>query len=165
MTTVSVGASFTTPVDTYNEYTDDCCDAEVNFYINDGDGDYQIEGTHYQDGGEWLIGFTNSSTWVSHDFPTGETTSFSGWDATYGTGLWSQQLITDSSYVGVAVQETDPGGARDDSCFDAVPNSKYQAFNSITGGSWSVGYGNVWGPDYVGYKEAAALYYLALPAI
>jgi hypothetical protein len=92
--------------------------------------------------------------------PTGESTAFAGWanleDPTYGK--WNQTLLpTTTSFVGRVVTEEDPGGGGPDNCW--FPNSAVAKSTSVTGGSWTVTTGNVWGSDYVGLSSDTVTYY------
>lgn len=93
--------------------------------------------------------------------PTGETTTFGGWSDSNSlptVGKWNQTLLpTTTSFVGRTVTEQDPGGGGPDNCW--FPGSVVPKFTSITGGSWTVGSSNVWGPDFVGFTPASVTYY------
>jgi len=93
--------------------------------------------------------------------PTGETTASGGW----GTGtsatihLWNQTLQpADVDFSGIQVTERDPGGGTDGCYFNG---SAFARFDSITGGTWTVGANNLWGADYVGWFTTAVTYYRA----
>jgi hypothetical protein len=92
--------------------------------------------------------------------PTSETTAFSGWDDAHSEaayGLWTQTLLPASpSLAGRTVFETDPGGGTD-TCW--TNTSIFDPHTHVTGGQWTVGSGNTWGPDQVGFQEAAVPYY------
>ena len=94
--------------------------------------------------------------------PSGETTSWHGFNATHG--LWRGTLYDGSStnFSGRTVTEQDPGNGGPDTCH--FPNSFYDPFEAITGGSWPVGSGNVWGTpngtyDGVGWGTDVVTYY------
>jgi hypothetical protein len=81
--------------------------------------------------------------------PTGETTAFTGWLTS--RGLWQQTLTPPSfdpkfDFSGETVRETSAGSL--DQCWaggSALPMA------SLTSHEWTVGSGNVWGPDGVGW--------------
>ena len=98
--------------------------------------------------------------------PTTETTAFQGWDTAESqptVGLW-EQTVSDTngdSFSGATVQEVDAGGGVD-TCYFYDPNLPNNApMTSITGGSWTNGDNNTWGPDKVGYTAAGVAYYRA----
>lgn len=93
--------------------------------------------------------------------PSHEDTSWVGWGAA-GTnaetiGLWNGTLLPlANNFNGRDVQEVN-GGAGVDSCWFA--GSAYAKFDRITGGTWTVGAGNVYGQDGVGWFQPAVCYY------
>lgn len=93
--------------------------------------------------------------------PTGETNAWNAWDGANATvGRWRGTLTpANVNFNGRSVTERDPGGGGPDSCHFA--GSVYGAFTAITGGTWAVGAGNVWGDDFVGWFPAAVTYYRA----
>lgn len=91
--------------------------------------------------------------------PTGETNAWNAWDAANATvGRWRGTLTpANVNFNGRSVTERDPGGGGPDSCH--FNGATYAAFTAITGGTWAVGAGNVWGDDFVGWFPAAVTYY------
>src|SRR5271168_1092493 len=93
--------------------------------------------------------------------PSHEDTTWVGWGAV-GTnnetlGNWDGTLLPKASnFNGRDVQETN-GGAGTDSCWFA--GSAYAKFTQITGGTWTVGAGNAYGQDGVGWYQPAVCYY------
>lgn len=89
--------------------------------------------------------------------PTGEMTQSAGWySGDTSVHLWNQTL-QGGSFGGRSVKEQDPGGGGPDTCW--FPGSIVGRSESLTGGTWSVGADNRWGPDGVGWKHEAVLYY------
>ena len=107
--------------------------------------------------------FTENSDWLAELLPQSETTAFQGWAKSISQatmGEWQQTIALQSvAYKGVTVQESNPGGGGPDTCW--FSGSKYTPFNSITGGTWTVKKGNIWGFDYVGYFQGPVTYYRA----
>jgi hypothetical protein len=103
--------------------------------------------------------------------PTGESTAFAGFDAAmtcgFGAncvtlGMWNQTLLpANVNFNGRDVTEQNPvaggGGSGNDTCH--FNGSAVNTFDALTGGNWTVGAGNVWGEDYVGWFLAAVQYY------
>lgn len=108
---------------------------------------------------------------ISQPVPTGETTAFAGFDAmmTCGEGMdcitlgmWNQTLTpANVNFQGRTVTEENGnpggGGSGNDTCHFA--GSVFGRFDRITGGDWTVGAGNVWGVDFVGWLLPAVNYY------
>ncbi|HEX6944197.1 MAG TPA: hypothetical protein VF128_14815 [Gemmatimonadaceae bacterium] len=96
-------------------------------------------------------------------FPTDETTVGEGWDTADPTmQKFMQTLIPDAAgrvYDGRTVMEQSPGPGGPDTCHR--PGDTYDAFEAITGGTWTVNSGNKWGYDYVGYHSWVVDYYRA----
>ena len=87
--------------------------------------------------------------------PSGETSTSSGW-ANGGIHKWTQTLTPGTAnFQGRKVHEK--GGKGTDTCW--FRGSQIGKFDRITGGAWKVGNGNVWGPDFVGWKAKAVDYY------
>lgn len=93
--------------------------------------------------------------------PTEETSTFAGWNDSNNLptiGKWTQTLLpSTTNFVGRTVTEQDPGGGGPDNCWfsgSIVPKA-----TSISGGSWTVTSGNVWGIDFIGFPPAAVTYY------
>jgi hypothetical protein len=120
---------------------------------------------------EWTVGWTLVPNGC--DLPTGETTAFSGWDATGlfngapnpTIGKWKQALTSSSgvNFSGRTVQEASGGGGVDTCWF---VGSAFLPFNSISGGTWTVNTDNTWGTgsggagyDFVGWTAAMVTYY------
>jgi hypothetical protein len=103
--------------------------------------------------------FVENSDWLAELLPKMETTMFKAWDPTGLTdGEWQQTIQTPKIvYNGVTVQESNPGGGGPDTCW--FSGSIYAPFTAITGGTWTVGAGNKWGFDYVGWFSPAVTYY------
>ncbi len=81
--------------------------------------------------------------------PSGETTAFTGWLTS--RGLWVQTLTPPSSdpkfdFSGETVRETSAGGL--DQCW---AGGSALGMATLTSHEWTVGSGNVWGPDGVGW--------------
>lgn len=94
--------------------------------------------------------------------PTGETTASNGWGAGAATTIhrWQMTLTPGTTnFQGRSVTEQDAGGGGPDTCWFA--GSTYAKWTAITGGTWAVGAGNVWGDDFVGWFSAAVTYYRA----
>jgi hypothetical protein len=91
--------------------------------------------------------------------PTAETSNFNGWatDNFETAGYWRQQLQpTSMNFSGCVVTEADPGGGKDECWFEG---SALPKVTKVTGGTWHVGPGNVWGDDRVGWSVDAVKYY------
>jgi hypothetical protein len=105
--------------------------------------------------------FTEDSDWLAELLPKLEVTAFKGWGKSIGhptAGEWQQTIQpTTIAYAGVTVQETNPGGGGPDTCWFA--GSMYAPVTAITGGTWLVRAGNIWGFDYVGYGSGQVTYY------
>ena len=91
--------------------------------------------------------------------PSGETTNSHGW----GSGIhatnhcWKQKLTpATTDFQGCTVQEA-PTAPGTDSCWFAA--STGAPFTGVTGGTWTVGSGNVWGDDFVGFNAPWVTYY------
>jgi hypothetical protein len=93
---------------------------------------------------------------VSCPIPTTETTAFDGWVGVYGT--WKQTISDSNSdnFSGYIVHEQDPGGGVD-SCW--WPGSQYDPWTTITGSTWTVQDGNIWGDDSIGWGVTYLTYY------
>lgn len=92
--------------------------------------------------------------------PTGETTASNGWGAGAATTThrWQMTLTPGgTNFQGRSVTEQDPGGGGPDTCWFA--GSTYARWTAITGGTWAVGAGNVWGDDFVGWFSTTVTYY------
>jgi len=107
-----------------------------------------------------------TSAQFSCNLPTNETTAFQGWDnadTQPSLGLW-EQTDTDTngdSFSGYQVQETSPTVGVD-TCYFYDPNLPGNApTTGITGGNWTIGNNNTWGPDKVGWKTAGVAYFRA----
>ncbi len=101
----------------------------------------------------------STSMTVTVMLPTGETTASNGWDTGDGetTHRWTQTLTPSTvDFSGIDVKESDPGGGTDGCHF---VGSAFARFDSITGGTWPVRAGNVWGDDFVGWFVPAVNYY------
>lgn len=94
--------------------------------------------------------------------PTGETTASNGWGAgnAITTHRWQMTLTPGTTnFQGRSVTEQNPGGGGPDTCW--FNGSTYASWTAITGGTWAVGVGNVWGDDFVGWFSPAVTYYRA----
>jgi hypothetical protein len=103
--------------------------------------------------------------------PDHETTVFHDWYPANPTiGRWRQTLHTPADdpsfdFSGESVQETDAAGTHSDTCWFA--GSMFKKGGKISGGTWDVVKGNLWGDlakpgfddDYVGWLSAAVTYY------
>jgi hypothetical protein len=90
--------------------------------------------------------------------PTGETTTFNGWDTgDFATAAnWRQQLQpTSLNFSGCTVTEEDPGGGKDECWFKG--SAKEPA--TLSGLHKFVHPGNFWGDDRVGWSVDAVKYY------
>ncbi len=96
---------------------------------------------------------------ISYQTPTGENTASGGWWPLNDTVYRWNQTLTGGSFNGRRVTEQDPGGGGPDTCW--FPGSQYAKFEAVTtpGFLWTVGSGNAWGPDYVGWTYSAVSYY------
>ena len=116
-----------------------------------------------------------AATWTSPSFnvpfsydvtvpvvrPAGETTTFVSWDAK-GLGQWRQKLTPPAAdpnfdFSGETVEEAVGGPGGPDTCW--FTGSAYSKFTAITGGTWPVRPGNLWGFDHVGWFTTAVKYY------
>jgi hypothetical protein len=104
----------------------------------------------------WTLSFTLTP---DCDVPTGELTTWDGWNTTFGQ--WKQTLVsgTGSSFAGLTVREMDAGGGVD-SCY--FKGSAVAEQTGLTGGSWEVQDDNTWGDDDVGWGPGAVTYYQLL---
>ena len=91
--------------------------------------------------------------------PDGESTFPIDWDPLDPTTYkWEQTLsATGVNFVGRTVTEQDPGGGGPDTCH--FTNSAFDAYDKISGGTWTVITGNKWHYDSVGYHSGAVTYY------
>lgn len=92
--------------------------------------------------------------------PTGETTTSVGWADAEGLPAvhkFVQQLQpVSSSFAGRTVTESDSSPATDSCWFEGSP---FPRVPGVTGGTWSIGSDNRWGPDYVGWGNDLFRYY------
>lgn len=92
--------------------------------------------------------------------PTGETTTSVGWADAEGLPAvhkFVQQLQpVSSSFAGRTVTESDSSPATDSCWFQGSP---FPQVPGVTGGTWSIGSDNRWGPDYVGWGNDLFRYY------
>jgi hypothetical protein len=117
-------------------------------------------------------GTTDDTDWLAELIPKAETTEFNSWWSTQPTvGRWQQTLdLTTIKYAGVRVRETAPTTQKEvcvgtgtgaactpDTCY--YPQSIYSPFIQITGGTWPVKDGNLWGFDLVGRGTNQVTYY------
>src|SRR5262245_41200571 len=92
--------------------------------------------------------------------PTGELTNSVMWDNIAPTKRHFKQILQPAnppSFNGRSVTEQDPGGGGPDTCYfqtSAVPE-----FIKVSGGTWSVGSINDWGPDVIGWSPNSVSYY------
>jgi len=92
--------------------------------------------------------------------PTGETTTSAGWadaDGIPAVHKFVQQLQpSSSSFAGRTVTESNSSAATDSCWFQ---NSPFPKVAGVTGGTWTIGTDNRWGPDYVGWSNDLFSYY------
>jgi len=139
-------------------------DGDICVVSFDWNGSINVPGCN-TGGGTWdnSGGTSGSWTWTKPcDIPTGETTSFDGWDTVLPTvGDWTQSLMPSTiNFGGRTVTEQDPGGGGPDTCW--FSGSNVAQTTSISGGSWTVDGSNHWGaddPDGVGWPPDAVTYY------
>lgn len=93
--------------------------------------------------------------------PTGETTSFTGWNGTLAN--YSQTLTPPNpevNFYGRKIAEQDPGGGGPDTCwFVGSDIAKQEAVTNPPGLVWYVDANNVWQSDSVGWSPVAVNYY------
>jgi hypothetical protein len=90
--------------------------------------------------------------------PTGEVTQPGSWRDAYGEPGefdWHQTLLG-GVFTNRAVMELDPGGGTDTCYFE---QSQIAWSGRVSGGYWTTTPGGTWGPDAVGWKLNAILYY------
>jgi hypothetical protein len=117
-------------------------------------------------------GTTDDTDWLAELIPKAEMTKFNNWWSKQPTvGQWQQTLdLTTIHYAGVRVRETAPTTQKEvcigtgpgaactpDTCY--YPGSIYPAYIQITGGTWPVKDGNLWGFDKVGRGTNSVTYY------
>ena len=92
--------------------------------------------------------------------PTGETTTATGRaneNATPAAHKFVQTLKpTGTSFAGRTITESNTQAATDTCWFD---DSDFRKVTGVTGGSWTVGSNNRWGPDHVGYTNLGVIQY------
>jgi hypothetical protein len=117
------------------------------------DGLNCYENAPYEGGGEGEVE-------VKCTTPSGETTASGGWadsDSLPTVHKWNQTLTpSTTNFSGRSVTESGNPAGNTDSCHftgSIVPKA------ALSGGTWSVGSSNQWGPDYVGHQPAAVTYY------
>ena len=95
---------------------------------------------------------------VNCPVPTGETTTATGWDSQeLAVHKFVQQLMPFStSFAGRMVTESDASPATDSCWFSNSPIPKAAG---VSGGAWTIGTDNRWGPDAVGWDLTAFSYY------
>lgn len=121
----------------------------------------------------YLTPYTYSVSSPGYSVPSSETATFQQWQSTYDpdlyapTGQWLQSLSVDTSYLSnalsawmVAEQNVNNGTyTPSDTCNAAVGSGSpfyYTPPPTLSGGSWHVTSGNVWGDST---KDAGALQY------
>ena len=135
-----------------------------------GVGNTNVEGQYdtvdyYTDGMDCYRSYGSASDQapvnVQCSTPIGEITSPVGWDSGDPTIYkWEQTLSPSATnFAGRTVTEQNPGGGGPDTCY--FTGSSFAPFTAITGGTWTVGSGNHWGYDYVGWRSSAVTYYRA----
>lgn len=101
-------------------------------------------------------GFNQTAYYTIEPLPTSEITTPTGWAYGETRHNFEMTLTGTGPFSARRVREEDAGGGFD-SCW--VPNGPYRKLDAVTGGSWPVGAGNVWGVDEVGYGSAMVDYY------
>lgn len=101
---------------------------------------------------------TRSSSAGDCPKPTGEITSWIGWNSPSTLGMWRCTLTPASiDFAGKSVTERDGGGGNE-TCF--FVGSIYPHKTALTANSkWSVGPGNKWQADSIGWYPRPILYY------
>lgn len=92
--------------------------------------------------------------------PTSESTTANGANSTYNTATNFQMVLKGGSgnYMGWSVTEYSaaPGS---DGCYNSKVNPAYvPEYPVISNGTWTVGSGNSWGPDVVGWLPGSVTY-------
>lgn len=108
------------------------------------------DGWYNDNGSSILVKVTNPC------IPTGEQTNFVRWVASVADFVQVLNGPSGHSFAGAYVREVDVGGSMDTCWF---PQSKIPVFTGISGGTWVVEAGNIWGPDRVGSYPEVMDYY------
>ena len=87
--------------------------------------------------------------------PTGETTRSAGWNVAVHKFVQTLKP-TGTSFAGRRITESNTQAATD-TCWFA--GSDVPKVTGVTGGSWTVGSDNRWGPDHVGYTNVGRIVY------
>jgi len=91
--------------------------------------------------------------------PAGETTQFDSWSGP-AAGFKSQLIPADADFSCLSVRDKDGTGSEDHCWFAGSERPK---FESLTGGTWSVGANNWWGNDWLSWGDQDITYYRAHP--
>jgi hypothetical protein len=114
-----------------------------------------------QNNGYTCRAYPQATLTVNCSYPTGETTTWSGWDQNiFSLGKWEQVLSPAGPWSGRTVTESDAAPGTDNCYFTG---SQYAPQTSVltpgVGHSWLVGTSNQWGYDEIGWTPAAIIQY------